>query len=172
MTSSNEIDRVQLVRETLVISGVVTVVCCAFAWLFADPWLGYSIAFGALLGATNFLLLARAVARMIASAAEPAHEHSEDGPLISEEGIDDADGDLQSELESASTSDPKAAHETRSEAPQNAGGPLRLAVLVLAMAMILWYMPARPEGLAVGILIVLLAAAIAGFRANQAAQAG
>jgi hypothetical protein len=46
-------------------------------------------------------------------------------------------------------------------------GLLRMPLLVLALAGILWYMPARPEGLATGITIVLVAAVIAGFRAKR-----
>lgn len=39
--------------------------------------------------------------------------------------------------------------------------------ILLALALILWYMPARPEGVAVGALLALLGASIASTRANR-----
>jgi len=38
---------------------------------------------------------------------------------------------------------------------------LRLILVALALAIILWYMPARPEGIVIGVCLVLVAAAIA-----------
>jgi hypothetical protein len=146
--------RAALLRDTVRISGVITAVCCALLGFLAGLWLALSVALGALIMLANFLLLARALTRLIERALDP--------PRTAKSESDPADPD-----------DPGATpHEPTPPPSKTPAGPLRLAVLVLAMTMILWYMPARPEGLAVGILIVLLAATIAGVRQNRAAQAG
>lgn len=44
---------------------------------------------------------------------------------------------------------------------------LKWPFILLALAMILWYMPARPEGVALGALLALAAASIAAIRAKQ-----
>lgn len=44
---------------------------------------------------------------------------------------------------------------------------LKWPFLLLALAFILWYMPARPEGVALGALLALVAASIAALRANR-----
>lgn len=132
------IDRL-LLRETLVFAGVGTALCCALAGLLGDLRLSLTIALGAVIAATNFLLLARGISRAIDRAAVDAE------PAASDRAPEPPARPVQ--------------------APRNG---LRLALLLLAMLGILWYMPARPEGLAVGVFIVLLAATIAGFRRNRA----
>lgn len=163
MTDSDAIERARaaMQRETVSLTGVITSVCCALLGFFGNLWLALSVALGALLMLANFLLLARALTHLLARALEPtsAPEGQErDDP---EASAASSDGDQ-----------PKPPHEAAPPLPKTPAGPLRLAILVLATTMILWYMPARPEGLAVGILIVLLAATIAGVRQNRAAQIG
>lgn len=45
---------------------------------------------------------------------------------------------------------------------------LKWPFILLALAIILWYMPARPEGVAVGALLALVGASIAAISANRA----
>ena len=45
---------------------------------------------------------------------------------------------------------------------------LRIPLVLLALLGVLWYMPARPEGLAIGVLIVLISAVAAALRAKRA----
>lgn len=128
-------------RETLGFAGVGAALCCALVGLLADPRLALTIALGAVIAAANFMLLAQGIARAI------------------DRTVDDPS-------RASNQSDP--AHEPPARAPEALRSGLRLALLLLAMLGILWYMPARPEGLAVGVLIVLLAATIAGYRHNRA----
>jgi hypothetical protein len=44
---------------------------------------------------------------------------------------------------------------------------LKWPFVLLALGLILWYMPARPEGVAIGLLLSLLAAALAATRAPK-----
>jgi hypothetical protein len=44
---------------------------------------------------------------------------------------------------------------------------LKWPFILLALAFILWYMPARPEGVALGALLALVGASIAALRANR-----
>jgi drug/metabolite transporter (DMT)-like permease len=45
---------------------------------------------------------------------------------------------------------------------------LKWPFILLALAFILWYMPARPEGVALGALLALVGASIAALRGNSA----
>lgn len=45
---------------------------------------------------------------------------------------------------------------------------LKWPFILLALAFILWYMPARPEGVALGALLALVGASIASLRGNRA----
>jgi hypothetical protein len=138
--------RAMLVRETLVFAGLGTSVGCALAVLLGDLRLALAIALGAAIAAANFLLLARGISRAI-------------------------DRILEDQVGQPANAEPVAsdrAHEAAPASPKPPRSGLRLALLLLAMLGILWYMPARPEGLAVGVFIVLLAATIAGLRRNRA----
>lgn len=44
---------------------------------------------------------------------------------------------------------------------------LKWPFILLALALILWYMPARPEGVALGALLALVGASIAALRGNR-----
>jgi hypothetical protein len=48
---------------------------------------------------------------------------------------------------------------------------LKWPFLLLALGFILWYMPARPEGVALGALLALVGASIAALRANRGSDA-
>ncbi len=48
---------------------------------------------------------------------------------------------------------------------------LKWPFILLALAGILWYMPARPEGVAIGALLALAGASIASVRANRGSNA-
>lgn len=48
---------------------------------------------------------------------------------------------------------------------------LKWPFILLALAGILWYMPARPEGVALGALLALVGVSIAALRANRASDA-
>jgi lysylphosphatidylglycerol synthetase-like protein (DUF2156 family) len=138
--------RAGLVRETLMIAGAAAGVACAVVGLLADPRLALTIALGAVIAGANFLLLARGIARAIDRASE------DPGGQPANVGAGESD----------------RPHEPAPTSENGLRSGLRLALLLLAMLGILWYMPARPEGLAVGVLIVLVAATIAGFRHNRA----
>jgi len=47
---------------------------------------------------------------------------------------------------------------------------LKWPFILLALAGILWYMPARPEGVALGALLALVGASIGALRANRASD--
>jgi hypothetical protein len=130
LTDRVTLEGTSLLHETLVFSGIATAVCCALVGLVGDPRLAFTIALGAAIAATNFVLLARWIVRAINRTAEQASEPA--------------------------------------QPPERPRSGLRLAFLLLAMLGVLWYMPARPEGMAVGVLIVLLAATMAGYRHNRA----
>lgn len=149
MTGSGGDPRDRLVRDTLTLAGLITIVACAGIGLLGDPDLALTIALGAVIAAANFLLLAHGIARAIDRAGEGSSGH---------EGGSDPAHEL----------DREASRVVAARAQDGLRSRFRLALLLLAMLGILWYMPARPEGLAVGVLIVLLAATIAGQRHNRA----
>lgn len=47
---------------------------------------------------------------------------------------------------------------------------LKWPFILLALGLILWYMPARPEGVAVGALLTLVGASIASIRGNRSSD--
>lgn len=47
---------------------------------------------------------------------------------------------------------------------------LKWPFILLALGLILWYMPARPEGVAVGALLALVGASIAAIRGNKSSD--
>jgi lysylphosphatidylglycerol synthetase-like protein (DUF2156 family) len=146
VSDATSLARARLVRETLVLAGATTSVTCAAVALLGDPGLAITIALGAVIAGANFLLLARGIARAIDRASQ------DPGGQTANVGAGESD----------------RPHEAARPTENGLQSGLRLALLLLAMLGILWYMPARPEGLAVGVLIVLVAATIAGFRHNRA----
>lgn len=70
-------------------------------------------------------------------------------------------------------SDPRLAEEGAINAEAEGGAKgwqlmAKLPLVALALTIILWYMPARPEGVALGVLNGLLAAVYAGIRHQKA----
>lgn len=112
--------------------------------LLGTPKLAISIVFGTLLGAVNFVLLARGIAaaidRTVAEIERTRRETGRDGPLEPEQVVG---------------------------RPRGAGGMFRLALLVLLVAGVLWYPSTQPLGLALGVIIMLVAACLAGIRQDR-----
>jgi hypothetical protein len=115
--------------------------------LLGPPELAISIVFGTLLGAVNFVLLARgigaAIDRTVFELERTRRETGREGQLDPVEVVG---------------------------RPRGAGGMFRLALIVLLVAGVLWYPSTEPLGLALGVLIVLMAASLASLRENQRAQ--
>lgn len=157
-----------LTRTTLVLSGAATAVICACVLVFGDPRLALTIALGAVIAAANFLLLARGVARAIdrAAAGQQGREADEGGDREVSGSSEPGKANPIDLAGSDATHEPSRVVVLEARDALQSG--FRLALLLLAMLWILWYMPARPEGLAVGVLIVLVAATIAGLRHNRA----
>ncbi len=113
--------------------------------LYWDWRMSLGVALGALIGHLHFSLLARAVANLL-SPSRPV------------QGIEtDVPGGVQAE-------------DAPSEATDPAGGAkwtFRVLLLALALVGILWYMPARPEGVALGLVLALLAAVIGGISTER-----
>lgn len=106
--------------------------------------LAISIVFGTLLGAVNFVLLARgigaAIDRTVFELERTRRETGREGQLEPVEVVG---------------------------RPRGAGGMFRLALIVLLVAGVLWYPSTQPLGLALGVIIVLLAASLAALRQNR-----
>lgn len=112
-------------------------IASAIVALFGMPELGISIIFGTLLGTANFMLLARGVAVAIDRTVEEIE---------------------RTRRETGRELDPTQA------ARRGAGGALRLALVVLLVAAVLWYPSIEPLGLAIGVLIMLIALSLAAVR--------
>jgi peptidoglycan/LPS O-acetylase OafA/YrhL len=112
----------------------------AIVAVFGMPELGISIIFGTLLGTANLMLLARGVGAAIDRTVEEVE---------------------RARRESGRELDPTEA------ARRGAGGVLRLACVVLLVAAVLWYPPIEPLGLAIGVIIMLIALSLAAARENQ-----
>jgi hypothetical protein len=115
-------------------------VVSAIVALFGTPALAISIVFGTLLGTANFMLLARGVGAAIDRTVEEI-ERSRREP---ERRLDPA------ELVRKGT-----------------GGALRLAVVVLLVVAVLWNPWMQPLGLAIGILVMLVALSLAAAREHH-----
>jgi hypothetical protein len=116
-------------------------VASAIVALFGMPELGISIVFGTLLGTANFMLLARGVGAAIDRTVEEVErKRRETG---GEGQLDPAD------------------------VAKGTGGAMRLALVVLLVAIVLWVPSTQPLGLAIGVLIMLIAASIAAARENR-----
>lgn len=134
-------------RRALVIDGVRWAclggaLASAAVALFGPAELAISIVLGTLLGAINFVLLARGIGaaldRTVADVQRTRQETGKaDGPIDPEEVVG---------------------------RPRGAGGALRLAFIVLLVAGALMFPPTQPLGLAIGVLIVLAAISLAAWR--------
>lgn len=147
------IDRRALVRDAIRYSSLIGALVCAATALAGRPNLAIGVAIGVMLGAINFVLLARgvggAIDRTVAGVERAVHERGERRERATDEGLEPQDVLGR---------------------PHSAGGSLRLALIVLLVAAILWFQPAEPAGLAIGIIITLIGASVAAHRHNQARQ--
>lgn len=144
------VDRRALVREAVRNACIVGAVVAASVALAGDALggsgLAISIVFGTLLGAINLVLLARGVGGAI--------DQTVAGIERSERTRDVSQGPLEPEDVLAR--------------PRGAGGPFRLALILLLVAGLLWYPPTEPLGLAVGVVLVLVTTSVAGYRHERA----
>jgi peptidoglycan/LPS O-acetylase OafA/YrhL len=137
-------------RRTLVVDAVRIAcfggaVVSAIVALFGLPALSISIIFGTLLGTANFMLLARGVGGAIDRTVEEIE---------------------RSRREPGGQVDPKEV------ARRGAGGAMRLAFVVLLVAAVLWYPSTEPLGLAIGVIIMLVALSLAALRENRRSNEG
>jgi hypothetical protein len=116
----------------------------AAAALLGTPQLGISIAFGTLLGAINVVLLARGIGaaldRTVEEVERTRQQTGQAGPIEPESVVGRA---------------------------HNTGNGFRLAFIVLLIAAALMFPPTQPMGLAIGVLIVLVATSTAAWREHQ-----
>jgi hypothetical protein len=140
------IDRRALVRDTIRLSSLLGAAVCAVtvAW---SPDLAIAVGVGTLLGAVNFVLLARGVGGAIDRTVAGVER-------------------TRSEL-GAGPDQPIEPKDVLGR-PQGAGGGLRLALSVLLVAALILILPLDPAGLAIGIIITLLGASMAAYRLNRA----
>ena len=132
----------------------------AVALLVSVADLALGIALGALFGYANLRLLGRSVLAMLSmsESTRPDPRGTGDAP-DPEDILDFSQSALSSPLEPL---------ETDTAAPEWRGNNfIRLPALALAMVLILWYMPARPEGFLLGLVLSLLAAIGAAIQASR-----
>ncbi len=130
------------------------------ALLVSGADLALGIALGALFGYANLRLLGRSVLAMLSIA-----ESSPGGPRGGSEPPDPED---ILDFSQSAASSPLEPLETDVAAPEKRSGSfIRLPALALAMILILWYMPARPEGFLLGLVLSLLAAVGAAIQASR-----
>jgi peptidoglycan/LPS O-acetylase OafA/YrhL len=140
VTEQDNAKRRRLVVDAVRIACFGGAVISAIVALFDMPALGISIIFGTLLGTANFMLLARGVGAAIDRTVEDVE---------------------RSRRESGRELDPAEV------ARRGAGGAMRLAFVVLLVAAVLWYPSTEPLGLAIGVIIMLVALSLAALRENQ-----
>ena len=133
----------------------------AIAWALGGAELALGTALGALLGYGNVWLLGRSVEALLGRSipTDPPPEQAPEPP----EGSDILD--WETGTQTAPNAQEFAGLEARAHRRQ---GALRLVAVSLAMVLILWYMPARPEGIALGVGASLLAAVLAALKAQRA----
>ncbi|PRQ02686.1 hypothetical protein [Enhygromyxa salina] len=144
------VDRRALVREAVRNACIVGALISASVALAGDrlggSGLAISIVLGTLLGAINLVLLARGVGGAI--------DRTVAGVEQSERTRDVSQGPLEPEDVP-----------TR---PRSAGGPVRLALVLVLVAALLWYPATEPLGLAIGVVLVLATTSVAGYRHERA----
>ena len=113
--------------------------------LYWDWRMSLGVALGALIGHLHFSLLARAVANLLTPRGGQQGTETDALRGVQADGLPEEAGDP-------------------------AGGAkwtFRVVLLALALVGILWYMPARPEGVALGLVLALLAAVIGGISTER-----
>lgn len=133
-----------LILDTVRLASLGGAAASAAVALLGPPQLAISIVFGTLLGAVNFVLLARgigaAIDRTVFELERTRRETGREGAIDPVEVVG---------------------------RPRGAGGMFRLALIVLLVAGVLWYPSTQPLGLALGVMIVLLAASLAALRQSR-----
>jgi hypothetical protein len=133
-----------LIVDAVRIAWVGGAVTSTIVTLFGLTNLGISILFGTLLGTANFMLLARgvgaAIDRTVEEIERTRRETGREGQLDPAEVV---------------------------SRPRSAGGAMRLAFVVLLVAAVLWYPSTEPLGLAIGVIIMLIALSLAAVRENR-----
>lgn len=139
-------------RRALVIDGVRWAclggaLVSAGVALLGPAELAISIVLGTLLGAINFVLLARGIgAALDRTVADVQRTRQETGKT---DGQNHSEGVRPEEVVGR---------------PRGAGGALRLSFVVLLVAGALMFPPTQPLGLAIGVIIVLAAISLAAWR--------
>lgn len=145
------IDRRALIRDSVRLSSSIGAVLCAIVAIAGAPDLAVGIGIGTVLGAVNFVLLARgvggAIDRTVAGVERTRLELDTQASNRAGEGVEPKDVLGR---------------------PLGAGGGFRLALLVLSIAGLILMSPVDPAGLAIGIVVALLGASVAAFRHNRA----
>lgn len=140
------IERRALLRDAIRTSSLLGAVVCAALAIAGMPSLAIATAIGTLLGAINFVLLARGVGGAIDRTVAGVERAQRELGASDEEGLEPKDVLGR---------------------PLGAGGPFRLALSVLLTAALLWFLPTEPAGLAMGIVITLIGASVAAHRLNK-----
>lgn len=131
-----------LIRDAIRYSSFAGALICVALVLAGTTELAISVAVGTALGVVNFVLLSRGVAtaidRTVAAVEQTQRARPEPGVSVEPEEVVGR--------------------------PRGAGGALRLILVVIVLAAALAYPPTQPLGLAVGVLVVLVAASVSGLR--------
>ena len=132
-----------------------------------DWRVGLGVALGALLAHVNLMLIARTLSEALGRAA--ASSNPAEGADAQGSGPGAAADSGDAPTTAPNDDGPPSPSETasRESARVRALGLLRLPFVVLALVLILWYMPARPEGVALGVTLSLAAAVLAALRAEN-----
>ena len=136
----------EAVRNACIVGALLSAGVALAGQALGGPDLAISIAFGTVLGAVNLVLLARGVGGAI--------DQTVAGIERTQRERDVSQGPLEPEDVLAR--------------PRGAGGPMRLALILLLVAALLWYPPTEPLGLAVGVVLVLITTSVAAYRHERA----
>jgi hypothetical protein len=137
------IDRQILLRDAIRLSSLIGAVVSVALVIGGLPDLAIATAIGTLVGALNFVLLARGVGGAIDRTVAGVERTQRETEADPQEGVEPKDVLGR---------------------PLGAGGGLRLALLVLLVAALLGYLRIDPVGIAIGIVITLLGASVAAHR--------
>lgn len=138
-------DRRALIRDAIRTSSLLGAVVCMGLVIAGHSNLAIASAIGTLLGAINFVLLARGVGGAIDRTVA---------------GVERARREIDA------TTDPREGLEPNDVVgrPHGVGGGFRLALLIFSMAALIIYAPIEPAGIAIGIVITLVGASMAAHR--------
>ncbi|NVB42685.1 hypothetical protein G6O69_32990 [Pseudenhygromyxa sp. WMMC2535] len=146
-------DSVALVRDGLRISALLLAPIVAALVLLGQPDLAIAAVLGGMLGATNLIFLARGISSAIEGTVrgiDEARQARGEQPLAELEGAE------------APPEDPTAVRR-----PIKVGGTFRLLLILLTIGALIVLRPGRPEGIVVGIVVVLLGVGISAHRHNR-----